>query len=179
MAHEVRLWAPQWCIALARYLLRFQRHRPVLAPLPEITPAGKKMHYDVLRACVILSVSASVIATASGVGMPVSTTYVAFAAIVATGLADRIFQRGDADLKLARTIWVVFSWFAASVIAAVGAGLVCRLVYEAGFVGIVLGVAANLTVRRVLRARADRQEARVREAARERRYPEQYAEEYE
>lgn len=179
MAHEVRLWAPQWCIALARYLLRFQRHRPVLAPLPEITPAGKKMHYDVLRACVILSVSASVIATASGVGMPVSTTYVAFAAIVATGMADRIFQRGDADLKLARTIWVVFSWFAAAVIAAVGAGLACALVYRAGFVGIVLGVAANLTVRRILQGRADRQEARVREAARERRYPEQYAEEYE
>lgn len=94
-------------------------------------------------------------------------------------MADRIFQRGDADLKLARTIWVVFSWFAAAVIAAVGAGLACALVYRAGFVGIVLGVAANLTVRRILQGRADRQEARVREAARERRYPEQYAEEYE
>ena len=34
-----------------------------------------------------MSVSASVIATASGLHMPVSTTYVAFAAVVATGIS--------------------------------------------------------------------------------------------
>lgn len=179
MAHQVRLWAPHWCLGLARSLLRFRGRRPVLAPLPQITAEGKKTHYDVLRACVILSVSASVIASASGLGLPVSTTYVSFAAIVATGLADRIFQRGDADLKLARTIWVMFSWFAAAVIAAVGAAVVCLVVYEAGAAGIVLGIGANLTVRKVLKKRADTQERRVREATRERKYPEMYAEEYE
>ncbi len=177
MAHQVRLWAPHWCIALARILLRYRSRRPVLAPLPEITPAGKTMHFDALRACVILAVSASVIATASGSGLPVSTTYVAFAAVVATGVADRIFQRGDAELKLARTIWVMFSWFAASVIAAVCAGAVCLLVYNMEAVGIVIGIGANLTVRRILKRRADAQELRVREAARERKHPELYAEE--
>ena len=30
--------------------------------------------------------------------------------VVATGMADRIFQRGDAELKLGRSIWVIFSW---------------------------------------------------------------------
>jgi hypothetical protein len=137
------------------------------------------MHYDVLRACVILAVSASVIATASGLGLPVSTTYVAFAAVVATGMADRIMQRGDAELKLARTIWVMFSWFAAAVIAAVSAGLVCLLVYEAGAIGIGVGIGGNLVVRWVLKKRADAQELRVREATRERMHPERYAEEYE
>ena len=179
MAHEVRLWAPGWCIMVAQWLLRRRGPRPVLAPLPEITAAGKTMHYDVLRACVILAVSASVIATASGFGLPVSTTYVSFAAIVATGMADRIFQRGDAELKLARTVWVVFSWFAAAVIAAVCAASVCWVVYHAGAVGIVVGVAANLTVRQILKRRADAQEVRVREAAHERRHPEMYVEEYE
>ncbi|MFQ5804815.1 MAG: inorganic phosphate transporter [Phycisphaerae bacterium] len=180
MAHQVRLWAPRWCIGLARHLLsRFRGRRPVLAPLPEVTPAGKTMHFDALRACVILAVSASVIATASGFGLPVSTTYVAFAAVLATGLADRIFQRGDADLKLARTIWVMFSWLAASAIAAVCAGVVCLLVYKAQAAGIVIGVGANLAVRRALKRRADAQELRVREAARERKHPELYAEEYE
>ncbi|HUU96659.1 MAG TPA: inorganic phosphate transporter, partial [Phycisphaerae bacterium] len=183
MAHQVRLWAPGWCIGLARFLLRFRRRRPVLAPLPEVTPAGKTMHYDALRACVILAVSASVIATASGFALPVSTTYVAFAAVVATGMADRILQRGDAELKLARTIWVVFSWFAASVIGAVCAGGVCLLVYKAlvyggGPLGIVIGIGANLTIRHVLKRRADAQERRVREAADERMHPELYAEEY-
>jgi len=178
MAHQVRLWAPGWCVALARLLLRYRARRPILAPLPEVTPAGKTMHYDSLRACVILAVSAGVIATASGFGLPVSTTYVAFAAVVATGAADRIFQRGDADLKLARTMWVMFSWVAAIVIASVAAGLACLLVYHQGVVGIGLGIGANLLIRRVFKRRADAQEKRVREAARERSHPERYAEEY-
>ena len=179
MAHQVRLWAPSWCITLARLLLRYRRRRPVLAPLPEITRAGKIMHYDALRACVILAVSASVIATASGFGLPVSTTYVAFAAVIATGMADRILQRGDADLKLARTIWVVFSWFVAAIIAAICAGVVCLLVYRAGVVGITVAIGGNLAIRRVLKKRADAQEQRVREATHERKHPERYAEEYE
>ena len=177
MAHQVRLWAPHWCLRLARYLLRFRGEGPVLAPLPKITSAGKRMHYDVLRACVILAVSASVIATASSFGMPVSTTYVCFVAIVATGMADRIFQRGDADLKLARTIWVVVSWFAAAVIASVCAGLICLLVYKTGPIGLALGIGGNLTARRILKRRGDALDARVRGAAHERRHPELYAEE--
>lgn len=179
MAHTVRLWAPGWCVSLARRLLRHRQRRQVLAPRPELTSAGKVTHYDVLRACVILSVSASVIATASGLGLPVSTTYVTFAAVVATGMADRIFQRGDADLKLARTIWVTFSWFAAAVIAAVATGAVAILVFRAGALGIILGVGANLAVRRFMKRRADEQERRVREATRDRMHPERYAEEYE
>jgi len=176
MAHSVRLWAPGWCLRAARLLLRFRRPRPVLAPAPAVTTEGKVLHFDVLRACVILAVSASVIATASGFGLPVSTTYVAFAAIVATGLADRILQRGDADLKLARTIWVIFSWFAAAVIAAVATGLVAWVVYSVGWVGMLLGLAANLLLRTILKRRADMQEARIREATRERVHPELFAE---
>jgi phosphate/sulfate permease len=179
MAHQVRLWAPRWCIGLAQTLLRFRGERPVLAPAPRLTSAGKTMHYDVLRACVILAVSASVIATASGFGLPVSTTYVAFTAVVATGMADRIFQRGDAELKMARAIWVVFSWFAAAVIAACCAAVVCLVIFKVGTPGLIIGIAANLLIRRLLKKRADAQEARVREATRERRHPELYAEEYE
>lgn len=179
MAHQVRLWAPNWCLGLAQFLLRFRGRQPVLAPPPELTQAGKIMHYDSLRACVILSVSASAIATASGLGLPVSTTYVAFAAVAATGMADRIFQRGDATLKLARMIWVVFSWFAAAVIAAAAAAVVALLVYKTEAIGILIGVGVNLAIRHVLKKRADAQETRVREQARERQYPERYAEEYE
>ena len=127
----------------------------------------------------ILSVSASVIATASSFGLPVSTTYVAFAAVIGTGMADRIFQRGDADLKLARTVWVIFSWFASAAIAAVMAGLICRVVFHAGVAGIVIGVAANLAVRFYMGRRADRQEERVRLQARERRNPELFVDENE
>lgn len=177
MAHQVNLWAPNWCIALARALLRFRGHQPVLAPPPTVTSSGETTHYDVLRACVILTVGACVIATASDFKLPVSTTYVAFAAVVATGAADRIFQRGDAELKLARTIWVIFSWFAAAAIAAICAGGIAWLLNSAGLYGLIVAIGANLCVRRFLKKRADWQEQRVLEATRERFHPEYYAEE--
>lgn len=165
----VRLWAPRWCVAVARVFLRLRRPTLVLAPEPVRTAKGKVAHYDPLRACTILTVAACVIATASGFGLPVSTTYVAFAAVVATGMADRIMQRGDADLKVARTIWVVFSWFAAALLAAVAAGVVCLLIHRLATVGIVVGITGNLALRFILKRRGDAQEARLKAEARERR----------
>jgi phosphate/sulfate permease len=162
---HVKLWAPRWCIQLAGVLLRSRPKTGALAPEAAVTPDGKTAHYDMLRASVIMAVSASVIATASSLGLPVSTTYVAFAAIVATGMADRIFRRGDAALKLGRSIWVVFSWFMAAVIATVAAGVVCRCVYHLGIAGMVLAIGTNLVIRTVVKRRADAQHQRVRAEA--------------
>ena len=179
MAHTVRLWAPRWCHKVARFFLRFRGRQPVLAPLPTTTAEGKTKHYDVLRACVILAVSACVIATASGFKLPVSTTYVAFAAVIATGMADRILQRGDAELKTARTVWVVFSWLSAAVLAAVGAALACQMVYLLSWPGMFIAIAVNLALRHVVKKRSDAHETRVRQEARERAHPELYVEETE
>jgi len=176
MSHNVALYAPRWCIKLARIIVRLRGRAPTLAPPPIRTSEGKVAHYDALRACVILSVSACVIATASSFGYPVSTTYVAFAAVIATGAADRIMQRGDADLKMARTIWVVFSWFASAVIAAVAAGAICLTVISLGLWGMLIGIAANMLLRLYLKKRSDAQEKWVHQQARERMYPERFTE---
>lgn len=172
---HVALWAPRWCVALAINLLRFRGKAPALAPRAAVTGTGKTIHFDTLRACVITSVSASVIATASSLGLPVSTTYVAFAAVVATGMADRIFQRGDAALKLGRAIWVVTTWVLSAVVAAAAAFGVATAVFYLELVGIAFCLLANLAVRRALAARADRQAARVEEEAYERIHPEAFA----
>ena len=175
MGDHVALWAPRWCVILATRLLRSRGRERALAPRAGITTAGKTIHFDTLRASVIMSVSASVIATASSLGLPVSTTYVAFAAVVATGMADRIFQRGDAELKLARAIWVVSSWGISAFIAAAAAFLVATVVLHLGIVGMGLCLVANLCVRRLLKRRADRQAQRVEEEAYERIHPEAFA----
>jgi phosphate/sulfate permease len=175
MGDHVKLWAPKWCIGLAGAILRRGTRSASLAPVARMTPAGKMTHYDTLRACIVMAVAASVIATASSRGLPVSTTYVAFAAVVATGMADRIYQRGDAALKLGRSIWVVFSWFMAAGIAAVAAGVVCRIIFHLGVVGMLITIAVNLIVRVVLKRRADDQAERVRVEAAERMHPEDYA----
>ncbi|MGI6418062.1 MAG: inorganic phosphate transporter [Thermoguttaceae bacterium] len=158
---RVALYAPNWCQTVARGLLWFHPKGRALAPEPRLTEQGKKLHYDALRASVIMAVSASVIALASSHGLPVSTTYVAFAAVVATGLADRVMARGDAELKVGRAIWVTFSWFLTAVIAFVSTAVVANLVYFLGIIGLALALAANLTVRYVAKKRSDAQEERI------------------
>ncbi len=172
---HVKLWAPQWCIRLAGRILTLQRAAPSLAPAVTKTQRGKTMHYDPLRACVIVCVSACVIATASALSLPVSTTYVAFAAVIATGMADRIFSRGDAALKMGRSIWVVSCWFAAAAMATIVAGVTCLIIYYVGLIGMALCVIANLFLRRIVKRHADAQEERVRLAAEERMHPEQFS----
>ncbi len=158
---RVALYAPGWCRALARWMLRLFPPRKELAPPPRVTPAGKKLHYDALRAAVISSVSAGIIAFASSQGLPISTTYVSFAAVLATGMADRVLHRGDADLKVGRAIWVVFSWFAAAVIAIAATAAVARMIFHWELIGVAAALGANLTVRFLAQWFADRQEEEV------------------
>lgn len=156
---QVALWAPQWCRSLASLFVKKHDPEIVIAPDPSTTETGKRIHYDTLRASVIMAVSASVIAFASSKGYPVSTTYVAFAAVVATGWGDRVFDRGDADLKLGRAIWVVTSWFIAGFLAMFAAGVVAFLVYRLTWLGFVVCTLANLGTRYYFKRRADRHEA--------------------
>jgi phosphate/sulfate permease len=158
---KVALYAPNWCRSLARRLLNLRPEGEALAPPPALSDRGKKIHYDAVRASVIMSVSASVIALASSRGLPVSTTYVAFAAVIGTGLADRVMARGDADLKIGRAIWVVTSWLLAALIAMVATAFVARLVYHLEFAGLVVAFLLNMVVRYYAKVRSDAQEERV------------------
>lgn len=158
---RVALYAPMWCQRAALALLRLRPKGRALAPEPTLSERGKKVHYDALRASVIMAVSASVIAIASGQGLPVSTTYVAFAAVVATGLADRVMARGDAELKIGRAIWVIFSWFLAALIAMVATAAVANVIYHFDYRGLLFAGVANFVVRLIAKRRSDAQEERV------------------
>jgi phosphate/sulfate permease len=157
---HIALYAPGWCRRLARWMLRHREPGPELAPPPERDPHGKRMHFDPLRASVIMAVSASVIAFASSEGLPVSTTYVTFAAVIATGMGDRTLARGDGDLKIGRAIWVVTSWFGGGAIAVAAAALVAALLVHFTWAGLAVALGANLLVRRTVRRRADVHEQR-------------------
>ncbi|MEW6358200.1 MAG: inorganic phosphate transporter [Planctomycetota bacterium] len=157
---HVALYAPQWCKVLARVFIRLRGRGPALAPEPELSERGKKIHYDTLRASVITAVGGSVVAFASGRGLPVSTTYVAFAAVLGTGMADRVFRRGDADVKIGRAIWIITCWFLSPVIAIMATGCIARLIYHLSTPGLALAIVLNAGVRYGLKRQADAHERR-------------------
>ena len=143
---SVALYAPKWCMSLARKFVKVDKNE-VLAPAPSRDENQKKIHYDPLRASVIMAVSASVIASASGLGLPVSTTYVGFAAVVATGWGDKVFAGGDADIKAGRAIWVVTCWFLGAFISVVAAAIISYMIFKLSVVGIALALALNLGIK--------------------------------
>ena len=91
-------------------------------------------------------------------GLPVSTTYVCFAAVVATGWGDKIFSRGSSDLKLGRAIWVVVSWILGAIIASVAAACISLMVFRLGYLGLVMAFAINLFLRAYFKQRSDSHE---------------------
>ena len=90
-------------------------------------------------------------------------------------MADRIFQRGDAELKLGRAIWVVTGWVLSAIIAVACTFVVTTAVFRLEIVGIVACLALNLFVRHRLKRRGDVQARRVADEAYERAHPEEFA----
>ena len=155
---NVRLYAPKWCLSLANCLVAREAST---APQTEAKDSlNEGFHFDALRAAVITSVTGSVIAVASGLGLPVSTTYVSFAAVISTGWADRIFHTGDAVVKMGRTIWVVFCWFFSAFIAALATAIMLHII-SFGWWGILLALGVNLAIRQIMQRRSDVHEQRV------------------
>lgn len=163
----VKLYAPKWCVNIAKLIVK----KSEAEDHPFIPPdklKHKAQHYDALRAAVITSVSASVIAFASGMGMPVSTTYVSFAAVIATGWSDHIFVHGDAVLKMGRTIWVVFTWFSSAFLSAFTTGICALIVFYTGTIGIICCLAANFFISRYMKSVSDTQEEKINHEAKKR-----------
>ena len=94
-----------------------------------------------------------------------STTYVAFAAVLGTALSDRVFARGDAYVKVGRAIWVITCWFLAPLTALVAAGGVARLVYHLSGWGLMLAIVLSFAARYALKRRSDAHERRYHPAS--------------
>ena len=73
-------------------------------------------------------------------------------------MGDRTMARGDADLKIGRAIWVVFSWFAGGLLALIAGAAVAWVLLKASIIGLVLCLGANIALRAFVRLRADRHE---------------------
>jgi len=84
--------------------------------------------FDMIRASVNLMVAGVLIAIATSMKLPLSTTYVTFMVAMGTSLADRAWGRESAVYRVAGVLNVIGGWFGTAIGAFVAAGIVVFLI---------------------------------------------------
>ena len=88
--------------------------------------------YDMIRATVNLTTSALLIALATSLKLPLSTTYVCFMVAMGSSLADRAWGRESAVFRITGVISVIGGWFLTAGAAFIGAGLIVLAMHFGG-----------------------------------------------
>lgn len=106
----------------------------------ELTPEHKDDDppaFDLVRASVNLTVASVLIAFATSLKLPLSTTYVSFMVAMGTSLADRAWGRSSAAFRVAGVINVIGGWFFTAFMAFTAAATFATLIYFWGIYGLI------------------------------------------
>ena len=105
--------------------------------------------FDLIRASVNLVVASILIAFATSLKLPLSTTYVTFMVAMGTSLADKAWGRDSAVYRVAGVFSVIGGWFLTAVIAFTVSVLLANVIYWVGTIAIVvlIGLAIFLVFR--------------------------------
>lgn len=90
----------------------------------------EKPAFDMVRASVNLTIASMLIAFATSLKLPLSTTYVSFMVAMGTSLSDRAWGRESAVYRVAGVLNVIAGWFATAIIAFTVAGLNAWIIYQ-------------------------------------------------
>ena len=116
----------------ARFDLK--NYKPVKAKDGEV-PA-----FDLVRASVILMVSAAIISFATSLKLPLSTTYVTFIVAMAAALPDKAWGRETAVYRVSGVLTVIGGWFLTALMASAVAFVIAFILYYLEVYGL-LGMA--------------------------------------
>lgn len=105
--------------------------------------------FDMIRASINLVVAGILIATATSMKLPLSTTYVTFMVAMGTSLADRAWGRESAVYRVAGVLKVIGGWFFTAFVAFTAAGTLTYLIYigRGAMIAVLLLLAILLLVR--------------------------------
>ncbi len=92
--------------------------------------------FDLVRASVNLTMASVLIAFATSLKLPLSTTYVSFMVAMGTSLSDRAWGRSSAVYRVAGVINVIGGWFFTAIIAFAAAALFATFMHFFGLWGI-------------------------------------------
>ncbi len=116
-----------------RRVQRFIAHR--FRPAPEVA-SEEKAPFDLIRATVNLSVASILIASATALRLPLSTTYVTFMVAMGTSLADRAWGRESAVYRITGVLTVIAGWFLTAIVAFALAFIIALVLMYGGTVAI-------------------------------------------
>ena len=88
--------------------------------------------FDKIRASVNLVVASILIAIATSMKLPLSTTYVTFMVAMGTSLSDRAWDRESAVYRISGVFAVIGGWFLTAIIAFTVSGIIALLISVSG-----------------------------------------------
>ena len=88
--------------------------------------------FDYVRASVNLVLSAILIASATSLKLPLSTTYVTFMVAMGSSFADGAWDRETAVYRISGVLTVISGWFVTALTASTLAGLICTIIFLGG-----------------------------------------------
>ena len=113
--------------------------------------------FDYVRASINLVISAVLIASATSLKLPLSTTYVTFMVAMGSSFADGAWDRETAVYRISGVLTVISGWFITALCASTMAAVVCWLtLWGEGIVALIFAVGSVfLLVRSNLKAKLD------------------------
>lgn len=94
--------------------------------------------FDMLRASINLVLASAIIAMATSMKLPLSTTYVSFMVAMGTSLADKAWGRESAVYRVAGVLSVIGGWFITALIAFAVSGLFVLILIKAELTGMII-----------------------------------------
>ncbi len=113
--------------------------------------------FDLIRASINLAVAGVLISIATGMKLPLSTTYVTFMVAMGTSLADRAWGRESAVYRVAGVVNVIGGWFMTALFAFLFAGTLVYIIHlgRGAAVAVLLILTAALIIRNYLKHRRE------------------------
>lgn len=103
--------------------------------LKEATVVQEAPAFDLVRAATNLVVASILIAWATSLKLPLSTTYVSFMVAMGSSLADKAWGRESAVYRVAGVLSVIGGWFITALIAFTVSGLFAFILFKGGEIG--------------------------------------------
>ena len=128
---------------LPTFLLAFIGSRYIK---PAVVKGEAPLPFDYVRASVNLVLASILIASATTLKLPLSTTYVTFMVAMGTSFADGAWSRESAVYRISGVITVIAGWFLTAMSAFAASAVVCLVFFNFGYAAIFIVMFIVITV---------------------------------